>query len=344
MHKMDVIDFDFESHQGRFRVNYRSNGYAMVSAYCAPDGGGEPEVGFFGSVASWDHDHPVAEDFKTLSQADQQAKYLDLFLSGDHARAGLEHPDEAAVPRVEVEIYLRGETPVGVVFRADKKGYVNGTTGWTTYNKGRHVEYTGPAPCSPFEHDVPAERITEAALQAGNGSDELYDDLKSELVELFWTTINPGLNDPWLESDDDLASEPIRFARGTRDQVENLLADAARLDHQAWTEADDSLTISARTGYEDREAFFDQDDENNSAFCERTALLVGAILRWCQPTGFDVEYNDGSRVSWSGYSRYGIPLESVVEPPSASERMEALERILAWGEAEGILLDGLLPD
>ena len=347
---MLAISFDYESHQGRFKVSYNERGFASVNAYCMPDDAdpadiSQSAIGVFGQIDNWEHTEPVADDIRKMDEVSLKAKYRALFLDRDIERTGLETEEEGAIPRIEVTVALRGEHEVGVVFRADGGGYMNCTTGWITFRNNRQVEYTGPCPTCPFGHDVPAEKIIAdlAVIEREGDSEQAYE-LKCTYVDLFWDTINLGLEEPWLQSEEELEDGELTLKHGTLAELKALLADAARLDDKAWRDGNDTLTLCGMSATDGDNIRVPLHYDDNNSFSDSIRELATQILKWAHPEGYKVEYNDGSRLSWSGYSKRSQEISVEVTAPSATERMEALERLMTWSAANGVEIDKHLPN
>ena len=345
----ETVNFEYNNEQGKFRIQYRSNGYASLDSYCMPEGAvweeGDPvEVQNWGNVETWSHSDPLKEDIEQLSPEDVIAKYQRLFLERDIKETCLETPEEEAIPRAIVAVTCRDGQEMHVVFRADGRGYIIGKTGWTTWDNNGRKEFSGPAPWSPFSHDLPKEEITADWKAITDGlSDEDDGDLDQKYSDKFWYEINPSLEHPYIHDEEDLADSDLTIENCSYEELASLLEDAGMVDDAAWASGEEILTLVGRSATETDASCVDRDDEDNDKFSDRTIKLVEEILTWANPRGFSVEYNDGSRIDWSGYSKYAQTIEAEIAAPSATERLEALERLVNWSEKNGINIEQYLP-
>jgi hypothetical protein len=147
----------------------------------------------------------------------------------------------------------------------------------------------------------------------------------ADLAEIFWSDINPSLDDPYL-SEGCLSDSPLEFRRGDEESFAQVIRWAA-----ACCPPD---RIAERI-----ELVFRAEGADESASIDRESLPEGldvverisdVVLDHFGPMGESWEYNDGAYGRQSGYSNYQAFFSVVVEPPSAHERLAARSALAAW--------------
>lgn len=251
------------------------------------------------------------------------------FITNLASSVGLEGPAEEALPRVETRTSLPDtRDPVTIVFRADGTGWVMLEIGYVTSRSGDLFNFKGRHPYHHFRHalDVPAALADTSA------------DRDERLAALFWSDVNPTLETP-LIAEGDLDGEPLSVSRGTIEEMRQTLVDLTSASAVFWrTNPDDAYGLVLRAAFDGEEADLVSEDWNTAAAKLPADYLetAGAIIRWFDPVGHVVDYNDGCSIDWSGYDRNAEKLTFEVERPTAIQALEAEERLKAWRARTGV--------
>ena len=351
------VSFDYINSQGRFEVRYEANGHLVINAYCLstkapadtdPMDNRYWKTDFSSCIARMMH----TIDFDAALEVHSQTELVNLcradFLAHRIQSTDLERPEQAGLPRVHFNIGLIDGTDLKVVLRSDGSGGLTAMMEWYDWQNNKHEDrYVGPYPKALFEHQVSSDKIAaDAQLLARVGSEAdsaAANELIEQYKEFFWEEINPGFSNSYLRSESELETEALSFINGSEEELLALMKDAARVDQAVWNDGSELAVLAVRAETDEEAACVDTDDGDNEHFSRETRKLVGKLLEWFVPKGSDIEYNDGSSTRWSGYSHYPKSLCVEVAAPSATERMEALERLISWSETQNIDLTEYLP-
>ena len=319
-----------------------------VRCHVLPDGLEPDERVNDQALKAWRHGHDVKADIARMGADQLIVKYRDIFISSD-LPTFLEEPHLQFLARVEFPITVHTGDVLTVVLRSDGRGFVVGDLKWTLFPDGEPVTYRGTQLYPSFHHQVTNRSIQkiiddEALMMSSEPDDPAVAELRAAYEEYFWSDINSNIDFSWIRNAEEIKAQPLSFERGTRAEFESLIADAARVDRIIWKEKDYDCAFIAESGACGQKPYVSATDADNRDLCIRTLSLMEAILDWENPTGFDIRIRGENRLSWEGYSRHTIGLYVYVNPPTASERIEALERLLLWSEANGVDIEDCLPD
>ena len=154
-----------------------------------------------------------------------------------------------------------------------------------------------------------------------------------KIEDIFWDWINPELDDPFLRDVDLEERQELCYSdKITAEDAERLFMAIAVLDPSA-NHPGLELTITSAT--EDTAAEVDVYPEGWVQ--DYTAILLEKALEYCDPQGWEWEYNDGARDRQSGYSRVSACVFSLdhTAPPSAHEKAELMHFLQQWAESQG---------
>lgn len=148
--------------------------------------------------------------------------------------------------------------------------------------------------------------------------------LSEEYVQRFWDEINAQLDDPFIRDFDELAGEPLHFARGDEEEfrrrvLEFVLTEPEQPDFS-------EIRVTAAADDEGCEWHADGDEP----VTERLGLLIALLCEEMEPSGYTWEYNDGASDQVSGYSQSPESIWIEIEDVSAHERADAIVRFLEW--------------
>ena len=358
----DVV-FYYDSPQGRFIVHYSIHGHANVYACGVPDGAGDAppedtdllaafskrfyiETGGRPALHSWRQHHGVESDRERLTETELIQKYRRIFTAELACNTDLETPAMWLLDRLMFPVTLWTGDIVTVVLRADGFGYVEDTVEWKGDGLPGEQDddatwFTARFPTSFFQHDLTHEQILRDA-EILSRTDERGVLLLQNYQALFWDNLNRGLPTPWIRHFDEIQDRPIKLENGTEQELRSLMADMARLDESAW-QIGRAMTIVARCGMGDRKWISVGFDGDNNRFSVQSRHILQTLLTWSQPCGYFVKQRSGTEKNWSGFIRLFATIEVTVDPPSATERMEALEHLICWSERTGINVLNHLP-
>ena len=136
----------------------------------------------------------------------------------------------------------------------------------------------------------------------------------------------------------------MSFRRGSLAELLELMTLAGRVDDRAWQGENESLSIEATSALPGAPAEVSRSMlSDNLLFSPATLKLVDLFLSEFGPAGFEVAWEGGIRLNWSGYSRRPYDIKAVIPRPSATQRMEALEQLIAWSDRTGVRIEPYLP-
>ena len=336
------IKFDLNTHQGDFTICYsQSSCFIMIDA--ALDGGGsKPSHRHKIHLHGFPHRKNVLDDFGRFSAWDLEDRYRRYFLNEDILLTGLEHPDDARLARVEVTLRLIQDNQVTLVLREDGRC-------WHLVDKAVGDYKIRQIPDRPLRHDIPAESIRRWAPGAGCGLSlaEALDrnDFVQEVLRMYWDKLSPQLEHPFIRTEEELKPQLLSLVRGTLDDLTGLARDAALLDEALPDEAFRtgeqmscySFHLSAATPFSPPKVHDYQDGQ--SGLSPKTKRLLRQILRHHRPAGYRIEPQFGCYYDWTGYERLAETIEISLSRSTASDRMEALERIETWLDQIGTPAD-----
>ena len=343
------VRFTYINHQGRFEICYYDAGFILVSACCIPRPGVTPGTSFEESLCTFDmtpHSLKVEEDLLTLAPAEILKRYHDDFLSNRIQDTNLEPPSEAQIPRISLKVPLYTGNDLQVIFRADGCLLIVGDVTWNEQMEQLGRRYQAPFPFPRLAHRVPSCHIEhdaglmpESGGSARSGPGEA-DASKLDYEELFWSEINPTLDFPWIRHRQEIQDTKLAFRNGDLETFDSLLSDCVRVDDAVWLARSIPLALSVLTGTNGVPAHLYERDYN---FSPSTEALIKSVLSWSDPTGHEVVANGQIKDNWIGWRMYSLMIGPFIEPPTASDRMEALERLVNWADHAGVQIEHYLP-
>ena len=371
---MQTISFPFNSRQGRFLIIYASCGTARILSF------GTRIFGWSGNPAdllhsasfaaderalqafriyNWQHPFDVAGDCLNLDECQRTEKYRRIFLLSDIGQTPLEQPQAALLPSVEFPVTMHTGEVLRCVVSSGGHGYVLGEKVWTSRSPeasgpmaaetvSNHSTATDVLSCScPYplvQHDIDPDLIVSDALALSRLQNGDVGRRKIERVyeELFWQRLNPRLQYPWIRTSDELANRALSCA-GSLDELLELLAAAVHLNDGILYGSDETMTLYAVAGDADALPSIDLMGGDNLRLADSTIGLMETILRSFKLTVYSIRPTGSHRLNWRGYTLFFEYLEIPVKPPTATERMEALVRLIEWSEKSGVAVKQLLP-
>ena len=354
---MPDLEFSLTTHQGFYKIIYMDSGVGQVLACCRAHDGSrfldhEPKLDY---VAGFSHGQNLAADLQLGVTGSVVDRYRELFLDESIRQTDLEHPRDSLMPRVEATIRLWNGNEMQVVFRSDgsawcirQNPYVerqarlrySGTEDFS----GILIGWSGDHPWQPFRHNIDACRIIEDAARLRRWP-HLKQDIDADYAAYFWEEVNDGLMYSWFRTKDDMADQPLRLRAGNEESLIRLMADLVRLDDHLWLQDVSRVRPAVLSG--------DRTIKPGIQLYHRDTLLLSSNIReamvllalWFYPTGFKTRIGENPVEidCWYDAHRKLISIEALVERPTASERLEALDNILAWIEQTGVDLEPLLP-
>ena len=343
------VSFEHVSRQGRFLIVYESTGIARLYVY------GDPESQSLARTPgqqlvmdlpqhNWAHTVSFSDD---LTDEELCTICHRRFLEHDIQYTLVETSGESRLPCVMFDVTMRDLETHRVVLRNDGKGWVMTNIRWSVpvgRFETREV-YLARFPHHCFAHTISSSTIAaSAASLARLGQSVLSGAEALDYEEIFWQGINRLLPSPYLRTDLGLAGEPLKLARGTLDELTSLIADACRLDDAAWSYHRGQLEFFAQSRTISDPIDVPDEKADNSFFSMRTKDLVMCLLAWFYPEGYEIRPNGASRINWCGYDRIPYLIGGSVLTPTATERLEALDRLISWSQETGVSLEGHLPD
>lgn len=321
---------EIQNRYGQWQVTLQSGWnpdpglYCHFSARCrSPDG--EVEMSGIESKRTGATVADVAE----LSQAERNRYLAEVIWPKLRGEFEIESPEEEALPRVETIIQLLDDNAqTTVVFRADGKGFLMSPAGFVRCENRTDKVFAGVYPSRSFEHDIDVIAWLATPVEA-----------RTDLGEYFWEVVNEGFEYPYFQGEYDLEGSPLELDTGDEAAMTAVLQDLAWSEKAIWDKTDqDQITLAVVSNFGGENCGLDLEDyemedlELSDAFV-RTA---DAIIGWFGPSGYTVEYNDGSRVDWSGYDKCAIRIPVTIERPTALQALEATERMMAWKAANTV--------
>ena len=348
------IAFDYANRQGRYRVIYLMSGIAMLYAYSEvpmDDRDGQPATPAFIQVHlnRWLHAFDFSRWLRCEStDAEALEQCRSLFSDQEIGYTFLERPDGDQIPCLSFDVTMCNGLSLKAMLRADGMGWLLQTCSGPVWTGKKYLTGSAQVPSNSFHHTIERERIVQAADLF-----ERYEELGCQIElstlsrtweETFWTEVNgtcPNLH--YLRRKEDLSGVPLSLAHGTAEELQDLIADACRLDEEVWEyyHNPEFLVHSAADG---RDWSIDPNEGQNEFFQSRTLDLVTALLHWFAPRGYWLGPNGASEIKWSGYDRIPHLIGGHVALPTATERIEALDRLIAWSEQTGVVIEPYLPE
>jgi len=178
--------------------------------------------------------------------------------------------------------------------------------------------------------------------------------LEGHAEQIFWDEINDQLGDERVLRYEDFGSEEIHFESGSERELERFVHLTLYSFPSLWKNEREEIDVVLYCATNDGAGAQLDDscelasdgaipDEDQTAIEE----LIGLALRWNNPVGSHLEYNDGARDRASGYFDSPNSLDFTVTRPSYHEMAEArpmLRNILlandCAAEAERLLKKG----
>ena len=293
-------------------------------------------------IYSAHHKCDVTSDLAQLSEDEAIEKYRRIFLADHIHQVNLETPEEALIPALDFKVTLHSGELLRVILRIDGKACIlerhEQMLHYVDPRKPRTIAAYCPASCVP--HTINSTRILRDIQDADRQFEGDPPD-RSEYEELFWAVINPTLPYPYIRRAVEIQDTGVSFERGTRDQLEALMADAGDIADSVWSGGASELMLYVSSACEGNCA--NADPRANHRLPSEIVALLDILAKWANPTGHIVKNNGAGTRSWEHYFKAPYPICAKIQAPSCTERIEALERIIAWADTAGIDIDHLLP-
>ena len=353
---MDPIDilFTYRNNQGDFIIRYGNDGIGRVYLCANPDvlicarTSDDIRSKFnlatrqYPSIQVWSHNQDVARDRQHYSEAQIIEIYRSLFLEDQISRTFLESPEQDKLPRLKFPLKLKNGEMVQIVLRADQVGYLCRNVPWAAEHGRGTTNYTNQYPFPMFHHALTPDQINKHK-DIIQGKDGHASALKEMYAVLFWDHINPYLSHRWIRSQDEVTNKPPQLDHCSLDEFTALMTAIGHIDTVADNSIEIPLYLNVRTGYESRAGLVIRSDGFNQMFSDKAMSLLKLLVAWANPRGSRIESNGGDENNWSGYHQDTILIKANVPPPTATQRMEALEMLHLWSERTGIPIDDYLP-
>ena len=358
---IDYVDFDLFNYQGRFRVSYDIHQLVEVHAYGRPEEDGETFEPYrrkdsdekFEEVLtssglvyeSHDLDLPCLLASKTLSEVVEACRHD--FLNNHISRSVIEPPDLHDMPRIDFRVRMGSGMIKRVILLANGRGYLLGKEKWLQQGDMDYTAYVAPCPTFWFDHPfTPSQLCLDAADMAHGGERAVRMNARYEAY--FWSDLNPRFaGRRWIRDQAEIADQPLTVTTCTLHDLKSLLSDAVRLDDDIWERAQGTIGLRSFTstdGTEQPRALKKALSAASFSFSDEVLKLADTILIWAQLSGFYYEHNGlGFKDNWSSYTKRKLSLNVKVVKPTASERMEAIERLVSWGETTGVDVEPYIP-
>ena len=378
---MQQISFPVITHQGHFEVGYDSNGSAWLNVIGMRMDGQDlsPAQKLEGHLlAHWQHDQDLARDLADYGNDEALEKYRSLFIERDIKQTDLEPPNEAGIARLEIPLTLWNDTTVRLVFRADGRGFIidRFTTEYISASTGTGIDdpamnqahqdghprsapgivlegetlvttFAAAFPTHSFSHDLPPEQIIEDrhsyTVERPVNDDADRRRIESFYVDLFWTRINPSFKNQFIHNAEQMNGQRIAFRRGDRATLETLIVASVQATETEWDGK--SLYCVVGAAAQRHPPYVSAYLADNDRIQMAAVRLIEKICLWAYPSGYQVTADgDLSYIkTWNDCVIYPDQIGVKIPEPSASQRMEALERLLDWAEREGIDVSDELP-
>jgi hypothetical protein len=181
---------------------------------------------------------------------------------------------------------------------------------------------------------------------------EIEDALKEHANEIFWDEINEHLGEDRVLSDADYGDGDLVYRSGSRDELEHAARLIVYSFPDLWDDSRDELDLMIRATSECEDAHLDPDygvmeePEVDDEIKNCLGALVELALRWNEPYGWSLEYNDGVSGRASGYYESAESIDFTFSRPSFHELAEARGALLKIFEEHGLRDDAaeLLPE
>ena len=276
------------------------------------------------------------------------------FLESFIHKTSLEPPEYQDIQRLEFPVRMATGVFVKVVLLGNGRGYVLAKEKWYHNDEiriGKTSEYTSPHPCSWFTHAIPVSQLSrDAEILARSSfwsSNPETVRLTMKYEDYFWSEINPTLEDRWIRHKDELKGEPLTIRECTSADLHDLLRDVVRQDHAVWASGTPSARLQCTTSPGNGRSAIAGSRASSVEilfFARSTLELAEAILAWSCACGFSYQFTSGIRENMASYSKRGLPIVVEVHQPTATERMDALSRLVAWSDRTGIDIEPYLQD
>ena len=360
------VFFPYRNSHGSFLVHYCSHGYGEVYPCADPETfcrkHGRPDrshflglqrefdeaTGNYPSLLTWTHSQsfPRGNDLAGRDDlADRTKRMRELFLTDQIAKTPLETPDQRALARLDFLVTTRTGNRLRVVLREDGKGQVIETVNWMAHLDDESIRCAGTHPHPLFRHDIDPRFIRDnwTRIQGELPEAKL---LQEKFESYFWSDINPKFTSRWIRTNDEIKSRPLRVGTCSLAELQDLMTCIGRVDDQAWSSSDgDSgeLDLVVRSSFGGGRKSFDSRDGDNNLFSETTYVMLELVAEWARIEGYSVTQFAGKADCWLSFSLDAHFVEAAVSAPTASERMEALDRLLTWSDQTRIDITSYLP-
>lgn len=159
--------------------------------------------------------------------------------------------------------------------------------------------------------------------------EEIQEALSDHASELFWDEINDQLREGRVLQATDYTSGDLTFENGSEEELEHIVRLTAYSFPVIWEDDRNDVALIIRARTESEEAHLDQDyglmEDVDISDDIKTHLeaLIALALKWIDPYGWLLEYNDGSYGRASGYYELANTLNYTISRPSFHELAEA---------------------
>ena len=371
MEVRDYVTFFYSSRQGLFQVNYYPDGEASIFN-CGVQESAPHRKPLYGIheytensallparlLHFWTHTYPVKADVVDLEPEALLTKYGTLFLERDISLSVLEPPASEGTTYITFPVTMYSDMVLDVVLRSDGQGYLlQDETFYEIAKDESTIPFRLTWPYPLFRHDITVDSLFSAVEHDPNEECIRLDDTVNAFYEeMFWSRINPTLEERWIRSGREIAGDPLVIQRCDAKELISLLADAIRLDGRIWKDRDAIGTFYVETGHGDSGPFkdvaglapagvgcVDPNRGNNGGLTPPTIALMEAIVGWAMPSGSEYHYVVGHFSQWSSYAKRGKQLTVLVTPPTSTEWIVAMERLAAWAETNAVEIEAHLP-
>ena len=350
-----AVQFDYVNRQGRFLIHYGAMGNLRILAYGRPEDEKSPLPYCRDGVdesqeraRSYSMVHYGHHSMSLLDVIDQQPhdELVDLcrrnFLEKVIRSTRLEPPEAEELDSLSFPVRMWTGGFKKVYLLGNGRGYLLDKVNWLEQIADRLVTYAAPFPHAWFRHSVDQAAIIRDAdiIDSGGEPSRI---LASQYEELFWSALNPQMTQPWIRTSEEIADTGLTIEGCTLEELEALLADVVRLDDRYWRGIIGNQTLNAFSATDESPAAMPVFYGNNKRLSHETSRLAHLILKWAKPYGYVFQNDDVKPENWSSYTKRPIHIKVRVEEPSATERLEALERLLCWAENAGVDIEPHLP-
>ena len=348
------IAFRYSDELGDWLVQYKFNGLAHLHRLVNPDALTGIEnlteaemrrwfqmaTGEYRAVDVWMHEKNLQRDVDAFSRTQLEKIYRDLFISDHIYKTCLETPSQAGLRRLNFSITVQSGAILSAVMRENGTGYVLRPARWEIETANEVLHYLAFFPMTFLHAPIADDTFktyfdTISALPA--------EQAEQACEEFFWSRINPGLPIRWVKNSDELLNKPLEFTNCEAGEFIDLLTSIGRLDRYVDFDEDTILTLWVESATNDTPCCCHRYINGSKSYSAKSHDVVTAVSLWAAPRGYTVQYEGGNPDLWENYEIRPHDIEVQIKAPTATERMEALERLLQWGEKTGVNIEDYLP-